>query len=129
MSELWAFLADRQTQATLTWLGGGLAVAAGGGWVVVKFFASRGDAPEPTSNHTRVEADRGGIAGGRDALVCTSHGLPGGTAVLLMLTVVGAVLLAGGLLGQRITATQGGIAIGGGVRDSTIEGGALEMKP
>jgi hypothetical protein len=60
----------------------------------------------PPLGQTTVRADRRGIAGGRDVSVRTSRGLSGLAVVLLVLAVVGAVLLAGSLLGDRITATN-----------------------
>jgi hypothetical protein len=67
----------------------------------------------------KVRADRGGIAGGRDVSMRTSHGLLGQWVVLLALVAVGAVLLVGSLLGNRITAI-GGVATGGDVSNSKI---------
>ena len=41
MAEVWAFLSDPANQATLTWLGGGLATVAGAAWAVIRYFMSR----------------------------------------------------------------------------------------
>jgi hypothetical protein len=124
MSDLWAFLGDPQNRAVLGWLGGGLVVLAGGAWTVVKFLArGKGDDAEPAappSGTVEVLADRGGVAGGGNVSVRTSHGLSGLHAVLLVAAVAGAVLLAAGLLGGRITARDCGIAVGGGVKGSTL---------
>jgi hypothetical protein len=123
VADLWAFLSDPHNQAILSWLGGGLVVVAGGAWTVIKFMVGPKDKGEggaaPAPSRTVVRADRGGIAGGRDVSVRTSHGLSGLYAVLLISLVVGAVLLAGGLLGKRITAMSG-VAAGGDISGSTI---------
>ena len=133
MDDLWALLGDPRIQATLSWVGGGLAVLAGGVWAVVKFLAGQkgggGAAPPPPAS-VEVLADRGGVAAGRDVSVRASHGLSGLPVILLVLAAVGAVLLAGGLLGDRITATQGGVAVGGDVSGSTVvTGGGPATKP
>jgi hypothetical protein len=56
--------------------------------------------------------------------------MSGGQVIALVLVVVGALLLAAGLFGDRIAAT-GGVAIKGDVKDSTISvnGGAGSGKP
>jgi hypothetical protein len=56
---IWAFLTDPANRAILAWLGGGLVVAAGGIWAVIKFFAKRPD-------RRSVTADRGSVAVGGD---------------------------------------------------------------
>ena len=68
---------------------------------------------------TTVQVDRGGIAGGGNVSVRTSHSLSGLQITLLVLVVVGAVLLAGGLLGNRITATNSA-RTGGNITGSTV---------
>jgi hypothetical protein len=123
MPDLWAFLGDPQNQATLSWLGGGLVVLAGGTWAVVKFFAGResgNDKAAPPPVRIMVRADQGGIVGGRDVSMQTNQGVSGLQAVFLVAVVVGGVLLAGGLLGAWITAQNCGIATGGDIRGSTI---------
>ena len=79
---------------------------------------------------TTIQADRSGIAGGRDVSVRTSHGLSGLQITLLVLVVVGGVLLAGGLLGNRITATNSA-GTGGDITGSTvtINGSSGTTKP
>lgn len=69
MSDLWLFLSDPNNQKTLAWLGGGLVVAAGGLWSVVRFFAGR-NRPDASSSRAdttiKVTATHGGMAAGRD---------------------------------------------------------------
>ena len=66
MDDVWAFLSDPGNRVTLSWLGGGFVVVAGGVWAVFKFFRKTG--AERASSIT-VTADHGGIAAGRDAHV------------------------------------------------------------
>ena len=60
MDVIWAFLREGQNQATLTWIGGGLVVAAGGIWAIIRFFVN----PRSDSGRTKpgVGADNGSIA-------------------------------------------------------------------
>jgi hypothetical protein len=60
------FLKDNQ--AVLSWIGGGVVVAATGIWAVVKFFAKNDD--QKPSKPT-VNADHGSMAAGRDISVNT----------------------------------------------------------
>jgi hypothetical protein len=53
---IWRFVTDNRE--TLTWLGGGAIVVAGGAWRVAKFFLKR-EKPKPVSAV-------GGLAAGRD---------------------------------------------------------------
>jgi hypothetical protein len=76
-----------------------------------------------------VQADRSGIAGGGNVSVRSTHGLPGVWLVVLVVVVVGAMLLAGNLLGTRTTASNGGVAIGGNVSGSTVTGGTPTPTP
>jgi hypothetical protein len=55
MPAIWQFIADNQT--TLSWLGGGVVVVAGGVWTVAKFFLKR-EKPKPVSADTGVAAGR-----------------------------------------------------------------------
>ena len=63
MQAIWDFLRDPANQTTLTWLGGGVVVLAGGLWAAVTFFAAK---PEGGGGKPGVSADRGGFAAGRD---------------------------------------------------------------
>jgi hypothetical protein len=56
MEAIWQFVTDNRD--TLSWLGGGVVVAAGGIWTVTQFFLKR----EKSRPVTAV----GGIAAGRD---------------------------------------------------------------
>jgi hypothetical protein len=56
MGALWQFVTDNRD--TLSWLGGGVVIVAGGVWTVTKFFLKR-EKPRPV---TAV----GGVAAGRD---------------------------------------------------------------
>lgn len=59
LDAFWNWLKDPANQQTLGWVGGGVAIVAGGIWAVVKFFAkTEGDGTPPPS----VKADRGGVA-------------------------------------------------------------------
>jgi hypothetical protein len=60
---VWTFLKDSANQAVLTWIGGGIVVAAGGIWAVVKFFAKKED-----EGHFKpsVKAEGGSVAIGGD---------------------------------------------------------------
>jgi hypothetical protein len=84
--------------------------------------AVRTPAPDAASRPGSIDvlADWGDIAAGRDASVRTLHGLSGLQTALIMAVVVGAVLLAGSMLGRRITASNCGIAVGGSVSGSTV---------
>ncbi len=119
VTDVWSFLGDASNRAVLTWVGGGLVILAGGAWTVFKYFVkpSRGGTEQASGGG--VLADRGGIAGGRDVTITTSHGLSGAQVVLLVLAVAGAIVLAAGLFGDRITAIRG-VAAGGDVKGSTI---------
>jgi hypothetical protein len=97
-------------------------VLAGGVWAVLKLFVrpkGEGGGALPSGRVT-VQTDHGGIAAAGNVSVRTSRGLSGLQAVLLVGILLGAMLLAGGLLGKRITATQGSVAIGGDAQDSPI---------
>jgi hypothetical protein len=49
MGSLWSFLAKPKNQKTLSWLGGGGVVAAGGIWVVVTYLWPH-DRPSPATS-------------------------------------------------------------------------------
>jgi len=58
---IWSFLQDENNRTVLTWIGGGIAVAAGGLWAVIKFLVSKkkgksASAPKVTASHGRVAA-------------------------------------------------------------------------
>jgi len=119
MDGIWAFLSDPANQATLTWLGGGLATVAGAAWAVLRYFVSRPEEQPAKAARGTVRAERGGIAAGRDVTVRSSRGISGTQTVLLLLVVVGALALVAGLAGDRIAAV-GSNVVGGDVKDSTI---------
>lgn len=121
--DLWAFLVDPQNREVLTWLGGGLVVLAGGAWTVIRFLFPRAasSGQEPASSQHRV-TNRNGVAAGRDVRISTRHGMTGWQAILLALAVGGAVLLAAGVAGTRVKATNGSVAVGGSVGGSVTVG-------
>ena len=62
---LWGFLRDKRNQQVLSWLGGGLVVAATGLWVAFIYFfpapkSPEAKSPEPTA--PSAQADCGGVA-------------------------------------------------------------------
>ena len=59
LDTLWTFLRDPANQGTLTWIGGGIAVAAGGIWTVMK---SKKDRLKDGAGKPGVNADNGGVA-------------------------------------------------------------------
>lgn len=58
LETIWGFLNNSANQTTLTWLGGGVAVAAGGIWAIIKFFAKK---PEPSKPQPMMTASNGGV--------------------------------------------------------------------
>lgn len=121
MSDLWAFLGDPANRAILTWLGGGLVVLSGGIWKAVKYFKSQKKAISPQTSRTTVPVESGGIGGGRDVRIQNIHGVSGGQLFALVAFIVGAILLAAGLLGDSVTAKRGSIAIGGDVSNGSVK--------
>jgi hypothetical protein len=120
LADVWAFLSDPANQATLTWLGGGITVAAGGAWAMIRYFARRPEPAKPTQpSRSTVRAEGGGVAAGRDVTLSSSQGFSGAQTLLLLLLVVGALVLVAGLAGDRIAAV-GSNVIGGEVENSTI---------
>ena len=120
MDELWAFVSDPTNQATLTWLGSGIIVVAGGAWAVIRNFVRRPEPAQPRQPSRRtVRAEGSGIAAGRDVTLRSSQGISGAQTILLLLAVVGAVVLVAGLAGDRIAAV-GSSVVGGSVENSTI---------
>ena len=66
---LWGFLRDKRNQQVLSWLGGGLVVAATGLWAAFVYFSPTPKSPETKSAEPTppsVQANCGGIAIGRD---------------------------------------------------------------
>jgi TIR domain len=66
---LWGFLRDKRNQQVLSWLGGGLVVAATGLWVAFIYLFPAPKSPEaksPEPTPPSVQANCGGIAIGRD---------------------------------------------------------------
>jgi hypothetical protein len=66
---LWGFLRDKRNQQVLSWLAGGLVVAATGLWAAFVYFfpapiSLEAKSPEPTP--ASIQANCGGIAIGRD---------------------------------------------------------------
>lgn len=53
---IWTFVKDPANREAVGWLGGGIVLAAGGVWAVVKFYTKR---EKPS-----VRADRGSVAFG-----------------------------------------------------------------
>lgn len=72
---MWAFLRNKTNRTILSWLGGGLVVAAAGAWAVFLHFSSA--SPTPGTSGPRVEANCGGVAVGGDVAGST---IQGGTA-------------------------------------------------
>ena len=61
MGSLWAFLTKPKNRITLTWIGAGIVVVAGGAWEVFKYIWPNEDGPKI------VCAESGGVAAGHDA--------------------------------------------------------------
>ncbi len=120
--DYWAFLADKSNQLTLTWLGGGLVVLAGGVWTAVTFYwkpkKPSGD-KSPQSN-IEILADRSGIGAGGDVTIDQRMGLSGPALVAVLLAGFGTVLLAGAFVGNKITASNCSVATGGDIQGTTI---------
>jgi hypothetical protein len=65
MGGVWSFLSATKNQKTLSWVGGGLVVVAGGAWAVFTYlWPHEASSPE---GPTIVCTQPGGIAAGRDA--------------------------------------------------------------
>ena len=65
MGFLWSFFSAPKNQKTLSWIGGGLVLVAGGAWAVFTYLWPH-DAPS-TEGPKIVCAQPGTIAAGRDA--------------------------------------------------------------
>jgi hypothetical protein len=61
MSGLWSFLSAPKNKKTLSWLGAGLVVVAGGAWAVFTYVWPHEEGQKI------VCAESGGVAAGRDA--------------------------------------------------------------
>lgn len=128
---LWAILGDETNQKTLTWLGGGLVVAAGGAWTVIQFIWSpkksgagkpSGEQKPPATNE--VLADRGGLAAGGnitiDNSISTGDRVAWPGLVMLGVTVLGVALIAAAFIGPKVTARDRSVAAGGDIRGAEI---------
>jgi hypothetical protein len=66
---MWGLLRDKRNQQVLSWLGGGVIVAATALWAAFVYFFPPGKSPEAKSlepTPPSVQANCGGIAIGRD---------------------------------------------------------------
>jgi hypothetical protein len=128
VSDLFDFLA--KNQQTLTWLGGGVATAAGGAWVALKYFLSR-DANEHTDKPSasakpgpgsRVAA-ASGLAAGRDLHVGDNVSIQQNqlSRAGIALAVIGLLLLGVAILndGHNVTISNGNY-VGGSVTNSQM---------
>jgi hypothetical protein len=107
MTTIWAFLSDPTNRDVLSWIGVGLVVVCGGLWTVITFFRKPAAAP-------------GGEGGAR----ITTYGLSGWPLVMLVGVFAGALVLVAAMSGgARVTASNGGVGIGGSVSGSTITTG------
>jgi hypothetical protein len=129
-SDLFDFLA--KNQQTLTWLGGGVATAAGGAWVAVKYFLDRdtkkdGAAKESSATRksearTHAAASFGLAAGGNQHVggnvSVKQNQLPKAGIVL---AVIGLLLLGVAIMnaGHNVTVSSGNY-VGGGVTNSQM---------
>ena len=59
---LWNFIQSRSNRELLTWLGGGAVVIIGGLWALFVYFFP----PKQPANATRIQANCGSVAVGRD---------------------------------------------------------------
>lgn len=115
--DAWAFILNENYRDALALVGGAVAAVCGGLWAILR----RRDTPAPTDPGGDVYADRGGVAAGRDVTI--HHGFSSGRAALLAVAVAAAVVAGVALLGPRVTAEGGSLAIGGDVGGSTIKVG------
>ncbi|WP_419910398.1 hypothetical protein [Hoeflea sp.] len=70
MEAIWNFLSDQQNQATLAWLGGGVATAVSALWIAFKYFTanktgSKSSAEKPGAKPTVGQ----GVASSGDTLI------------------------------------------------------------
>lgn len=90
-------------RAVLSWIGGGLVVICGGLWTLITFFHKSATAPD-----------------GRSGSRTTTNGLSGWPLVALVGALAGALVLVVALNGPRVTVTEGSVAVGGDVTNSSI---------
>jgi hypothetical protein len=127
---VWTFLGDEANQAVLSWLGGGMVVAAGGIWTVFKFLwkPQKTDDGKPDAvpgNGDILVEGSSNVVGGRvtiDNRSTTHTGLGRSGAIAIGLLCVGAVLLGAAFAGKSATADCGSVSVVGNVSGSTITG-------
>jgi hypothetical protein len=90
MQALWFFLSDPQVQATLSWLGGGLAALAAGCWAVLKYLRKSGTGE---SGDTRTARTGQGIAAAGDVHFSGTLNIRKGTPPWLLAFLFLAILL------------------------------------
>ncbi len=122
------FLNDNQNQETLTWLGGGCVVVAGGVWTAFKFFLkptsnkSETNKPSSQSNEFLVDGDRN-VVGEHVTIDKSTTNVSGSklsTAIALVLLCLGALFIGSAYLGNSVTADCGSLATGGDISGSEI---------
>ncbi|MCW2305378.1 hypothetical protein M2324_003800 [Rhodovulum sulfidophilum] len=123
-------LSQDETQRTLTWLGGGLVVGAGGLWTVVKYFWSEKSSGEgktkrpPDGEGREVLAGNSGLAAGGNVHfgnnVTVRKGIGRDGVWAICLGGLGCLLLAGAFAGNNIQTDNGSLATGGDISGSTI---------
>jgi threonine/homoserine efflux transporter RhtA len=103
VTDLWAFLTDPANQATLGWLGGGLATVTGALWTAFVWFRSRpSQAPAARGEPPRAAAGIGVAAAGdvhvgRDLVVNDRRWSPAALALLALgVAALAAAVLVGG---------------------------------
>jgi hypothetical protein len=106
---LWEFLASPANREVLAWIGGGVAVAASGVWVIVKHFAGGPVAKAATAPQPRMTA-------GRDIRI-GDVALP---RLALGLAALGMLLFAIALLFSPGDTVTNSVTADGDIRDSTI---------
>jgi hypothetical protein len=128
-SDLFDFLA--KNQQTLTWLGGGVATAAGGAWIVIQYFLKR-DANEKTSDKPSAGEKSGlGTHIGRDLHIGDNVSIQQSqvSKAGLVLAVIGLLLLGVAVMnaGHNVTVSNGSNYVGGAVTNSQV--GATTIPP
>jgi hypothetical protein len=69
LRQLRKFIGVKKNRDLVSWLGGGVVVAAGGIWAVVTFFVSHDDKKPGPSTSTVITQSGPGIASGRDTVI------------------------------------------------------------